>query len=83
MLCVMALKRRVSAGQMRCWSLVPAVVLALAVSLLAQLDYPVVAVTPGRAENHDYLTALGASQVIPRDEFAGLQGAGQAVVGWR
>ena len=43
---------------------------SVAVSLLAQLDYPVVAVT-GRADNHDYLAALGASRVIARDEFAG------------
>ena len=42
---------------------------SLAVSLLAQLDYKVVAVT-GRAENHDYLLALGACRVLERDAFA-------------
>lgn len=43
---------------------------SVAVALLARLGYSVVAVT-GRAGNHDYLTALGASRVLPRDEFAG------------
>jgi acrylyl-CoA reductase (NADPH) len=43
---------------------------SVAVSLLAQLDYPVVAVT-GRAGNHDYLMALGASRILTRDEWAG------------
>lgn len=43
---------------------------SVAVALLANLGYSVAAVT-GRAGNHDYLTALGASRVIPRDEFAG------------
>ncbi|AVQ87439.1 oxidoreductase [Plesiomonas shigelloides] len=38
---------------------------SVAVSLLSQLGYRVVAVT-GRAENHTYLQALGASRIIER-----------------
>ncbi|MDO4689029.1 MDR family oxidoreductase [Plesiomonas shigelloides] len=38
---------------------------SVAVSLLSQLGYRVVAVT-GRAENHAYLQALGASRIIER-----------------
>lgn len=38
---------------------------SVAVSLLSQLGYRVVAVT-GRAENHSYLQALGASRIIER-----------------
>lgn len=38
---------------------------SVAVSLLSQLGYHVVAVT-GRAENHAYLQALGASRIIER-----------------
>ncbi len=43
---------------------------SVAVSLLAQLDYQVVAVT-GRRENSDYLLGLGASRVMLREEWTG------------
>jgi acrylyl-CoA reductase (NADPH) len=41
---------------------------SVAVAILAQLGYQVVAVT-GRAETHDYLTSLGASRIIARDDI--------------
>ncbi len=43
---------------------------SVAVSLLAALDYQVVAVT-GRSENQDYLLQLGANRILPREELAG------------
>lgn len=42
---------------------------SVAVALLAALGHRVVAVT-GRAESHDYLRALGAIDVLPREELA-------------
>lgn len=42
---------------------------SVAVSLLSQLGYRVVAVT-GRAENHSYLQALGASRIIEREALS-------------
>ncbi len=42
---------------------------SVAVSLLSNLGYGVTAST-GRAETHDYLTALGATEIIGRDELA-------------
>lgn len=42
---------------------------SIAVRLLARLGYRVTAVT-GRSENTDYLQALGAHTVLPRDELA-------------
>lgn len=41
---------------------------SVAVAILAQLGYQVVAVT-GRAETHDYLASLGASRIIARDDI--------------
>lgn len=41
----------------------------MAVALLARLGYAVAAVT-GRPENADYLQALGARRVLPREELA-------------
>jgi acrylyl-CoA reductase (NADPH) len=41
-----------------------------AVALLASRGYPVTAST-GRAELHDYLRSLGASQVVGREEISG------------
>jgi acrylyl-CoA reductase (NADPH) len=43
---------------------------SVAVAVLAKLGYTVVAST-GRTDETDYLTALGAAEVIHRDEFAG------------
>lgn len=43
---------------------------SVAVSLLAQLNYQVVAVT-GRSENSDYLLQLGACRVMPREAWEG------------
>jgi acrylyl-CoA reductase (NADPH) len=43
---------------------------SVAVALLAKLGYSVVAAT-GRAEERDYLTGLGAAEVIAREELAG------------
>ncbi len=40
-----------------------------AVALLHKLGYQVVAVS-GRESTHEYLKSLGASRVLPRDEFA-------------
>ncbi len=40
-----------------------------AVALLHKLGYQVVAVS-GRESTHEYLNSLGASRVLPRDEFA-------------
>ncbi len=42
---------------------------SVAVALLAKLGYQVVAMT-GRAEESGYVTALGASEVMPRSEYA-------------
>jgi acrylyl-CoA reductase (NADPH) len=42
---------------------------SVAVAILAKLGYQVTAST-GRAETHDYLTSLGASSIIERDELA-------------
>jgi len=41
---------------------------SVAVSILANLGYRVAAST-GRAETHDYLTELGATQILRRDEM--------------
>jgi len=43
---------------------------SVAVAVLARLGYEVVAST-GRAAESDYLTTLGATEVIPRSEFEG------------
>jgi acrylyl-CoA reductase (NADPH) len=43
---------------------------SIAIALLAKLGYNVVAST-GRAETHDYLTSLGASSFIGREELEG------------
>ena len=40
-----------------------------AVALLHKLGYQVVAVS-GRESTHEYLKSLGASRILPRDEFA-------------
>jgi acrylyl-CoA reductase (NADPH) len=42
---------------------------SVAVAVLAKLGYSVVAST-GRTSEHDYLTSLGASRIIERDELA-------------
>lgn len=42
---------------------------SVAVSILANLGYGVTAST-GRADTHDYLTGLGATEIIGRDELA-------------
>ncbi len=42
---------------------------SIAISILSYLGYGVTAST-GRAETHDYLTALGAAEIIGRDELA-------------
>ncbi|HEX9903681.1 MAG TPA: MDR family oxidoreductase, partial [Propylenella sp.] len=43
---------------------------SVAVALLAKLGYHVIAST-GRAEEHAYLTGLGAAEIIGRDELSG------------
>ena len=43
---------------------------SVAVALLQKLGYHVIAST-GRAEEHDYLTGLGAAEIIGRDELSG------------
>ena len=43
---------------------------SIAVAVLARLGYQVAAIT-GRAASADYLTSLGASQIIERSEFSG------------
>lgn len=43
---------------------------SIAVALLAELGYRVIAST-GRAQEGDYLRDLGASEIIPRDELSG------------
>jgi len=42
---------------------------SVAVAILAHLGFEVAAVT-GRESTHDYLKALGASQIVPRDDIA-------------
>ncbi len=42
---------------------------SVAVAILAHLGYEVAAVT-GRPENADYLTDLGATQIVPREDLA-------------
>ncbi|WP_099826538.1 acryloyl-CoA reductase [Oceaniglobus indicus] len=42
---------------------------SVAVAILSNLGYEVAAVT-GRPETGDYLTSLGASRIVPRDELA-------------
>jgi acrylyl-CoA reductase (NADPH) len=42
---------------------------SVAIALLARLGYTVAAST-GRAETADYLTSLGASEIVAREEFA-------------
>ncbi len=42
---------------------------SVAVAVLAQLGYKVAAVT-GRPETSDYLTALGATQIVPREDLS-------------
>lgn len=43
---------------------------SMAVALLSQLDYHVIAMT-GRESESDYLVALGAREILPRREFDG------------
>lgn len=43
---------------------------SIALSLLSKLGYHAVAVT-GRPEEHDYLTGLGASEIVERQELSG------------
>lgn len=47
---------------------------SVAVALLARRGYQVTAVT-GRAETHDYLRALGATALLPRETLADAKGA--------
>jgi acrylyl-CoA reductase (NADPH) len=42
---------------------------SVAIALLARLGYRVAAVS-GRPETHDYLTGLGAAEVLPRAQFS-------------
>ncbi len=42
---------------------------SVATAILAKLGYTVVAIS-GRSEEHDYIKRLGASDVLPRSEFA-------------
>lgn len=42
---------------------------SVATAILAKLGYTVVAIS-GRSEEHDYIKRLGASEVLPRSEFA-------------
>ncbi len=42
---------------------------SVAIAILSKLGYPVVALS-GRLEESDYLTRLGASAIIPRDELS-------------
>jgi acrylyl-CoA reductase (NADPH) len=70
MLCVIALERHGIASENG-----PVVVTgaaggvgSVAIALLAKLGFQVVAST-GRAEEHDYLTGLGAGEIIGRDEL--------------
>ena len=42
---------------------------SVATAILAKLGYAVVAIS-GRSEEHDYIKRLGASDVLPRSEFA-------------
>jgi acrylyl-CoA reductase (NADPH) len=43
---------------------------SVAVALLSKLGYRVVAST-GRAAEHDYLSGLGAAEIVPREELSG------------
>ncbi len=43
---------------------------SIAVSVLSKIGYRVVAST-GRSSEHDYLTGLGAAEIVDRNEFAG------------
>ena len=72
MLCVMALEQQGVAPDGDSVAVTGAAggVGSVAVALLAQLGYRVAAST-GRAEEHDYLTGLGASEIITRDELSG------------
>ena len=70
MLCVMALQEggvQADAGKVLVTGAAGGVG-SIAVSLLAQLGYHVVAVT-GRPETHAYLTSLGAKEFLSRDEM--------------
>ncbi|XNM76770.1 zinc-binding dehydrogenase [Escherichia coli] len=51
-----------------------------AVALLHKLGYQVVAVS-GRESTHEYLKSLGASRILPRDEFAD-PSSGKTSLGW-
>lgn len=71
MLCVMALERhglRPQDGEVLVTGAAGGVG-GVAVALLAKLGYTVVA-TSGRAEETDYIKRLGASEVLPRADFA-------------
>ncbi|MBW6090366.1 hypothetical protein KZ770_07235 [Escherichia coli] len=52
-----------------------------AVALLHKLGYQVVAVS-GRESTHEYLKSLGASRVLPRDEFAESRPLEKTSLGW-
>ncbi|HRO58268.1 MAG TPA: MDR family oxidoreductase [Burkholderiaceae bacterium] len=71
MLCVMALERhgvKPGAGEVAVTGAMGGVG-SVAVALLAKLGYTVVAVT-GRPEDADYLTNLGAAEILPRSQFS-------------
>jgi acrylyl-CoA reductase (NADPH) len=69
MLCVMALQERgLAAGEVLVTGATGGVG-SMAVALLAGLGYTVVAAT-GKADEHDYLKALGAAEVIDRASLA-------------
>ena len=70
MLCVMALKMPVFARRMgRLSTGASGGVGSTAAALLHKLGYQVVAAS-GRESTHEYLKSLGASRILPRDEFA-------------
>jgi len=72
MLCVMALERHGIAPERGAVVVTGAAggVGSVAVALLARLGFHVVAST-GRAEEHDYLKGLGASEIVDRGELSG------------
>ncbi len=71
MLCVMALERNgvtVDKGEVVVTGAAGGVGSA-AIAILSRLGYQVVAVS-GRSEEADYLKSLGASEILPREEFS-------------
>jgi acrylyl-CoA reductase (NADPH) len=69
MLCVMAMQERgLAAGEVLVTGATGGVG-SMAVALLSELGYTVVAAT-GKADEHDYLKALGAAEVIDRASLA-------------